>query len=62
LSSAIGRSMDGIIGGEFIRQFVVELDYGARRLTLHQPACTAARARRFPSSSSTACTRRLRPP
>jgi len=35
LSSAMGMSIDGIIGGQFIRQFVVELDYQARQLTLH---------------------------
>ena len=35
LSTALGRPIDGIIGGQFIRQFVVELDYQARQLTLH---------------------------
>ena len=35
LSSAMGRPIDGIIGGQFIRQFVVELDYQTRQLTLH---------------------------
>jgi len=35
LPSALGRDLDGIIGAEFIRQFVVEIDYGARVLTLH---------------------------
>lgn len=35
LSTAMGRSIDGIIGGQFIRQFVLELDYQARQLTLH---------------------------
>jgi PDZ domain/Aspartyl protease len=38
LSSAMGRTIDGIIGGEFIRQFVVELDYQARTMTLHDRA------------------------
>jgi hypothetical protein len=38
LPSAFGRDVDGIIGGEFIRQFVVELDYQARHLRLHDPA------------------------
>ncbi|HEX5068609.1 MAG TPA: aspartyl protease family protein [Vicinamibacterales bacterium] len=37
LPSAIGRDVDGIIGTEFIRQFVVEVDYLARTLTLHDP-------------------------
>src|SRR5262245_3249504 len=30
-----GRDVDGIIGGEFIRQFVLALDYQARTITLH---------------------------
>ena len=37
LSPAAGRSLDGIIGGEFIREFVVELDYQAKALRLHKP-------------------------
>jgi hypothetical protein len=35
LPSAMGRDIDGIIGGEFIREFVLELDYQARVITLH---------------------------
>jgi Aspartyl protease/PDZ domain len=35
LSSALGRDADGIIGGEFIRQFVLELDYQTRSIVLH---------------------------
>lgn len=35
LPSAMGRDVDGIVGGEFIKQFVVELDYQARTMTLH---------------------------
>jgi hypothetical protein len=35
LPPAMGRTVDGIIGGEFIKQFVVEVDYQSRRLTLH---------------------------
>lgn len=35
LSASMGRDIDGIIGGEFIRQFVLELDYQARTITLH---------------------------
>ena len=38
LPSALGRDVDGIVGGEFIRQFVVELDYQARLIRLHDPA------------------------
>lgn len=37
LPSAMGRDIDGIVGGEFIRKFVVEVDYRARTLTLHEP-------------------------
>ena len=29
-----GQDIDGIIGGEFIKQFVVDLDYHTRRITL----------------------------
>ena len=32
-----GQDIDGIIGGEFIKQFVVELDYQARTITVHDP-------------------------
>lgn len=35
LPSALGQDVHGIIGGEFIRQFVMELDYQARTITLH---------------------------
>jgi hypothetical protein len=38
LPSALGRDVDGIIGGEFIKQFVLELDYEARTIGLHDPA------------------------
>jgi hypothetical protein len=37
LPSAMGRDIDGIIGGEFIRQFVIEVDYQAHALTLRDP-------------------------
>ena len=37
LPSAMGRDIDGIVGGEFIRQFVVELDYQKRTMALHDP-------------------------
>jgi predicted aspartyl protease len=35
ISAGIGRDIAGIIGGEFVRQFVVELDYQSRTITLH---------------------------
>ena len=38
LPSAMGRNIDGIIGGRFIRQFVLELDYEAKAITLHDTA------------------------
>ena len=41
LPSAMGREVDGIIGGQFIKQFVLELDYQARTLTLHDAASFA---------------------
>lgn len=37
LPLAFGQPVDGIIGGEFIRQFVVEIDYQAKQLRLYQP-------------------------
>jgi hypothetical protein len=38
LPSALGRDVHGIIGGEFIQQFVVELDYHASTMVLHDRA------------------------
>jgi hypothetical protein len=35
LSSRLGQDMDGIIGGDFMRQYVVEIDYAASVVTLH---------------------------
>ena len=35
LSSGLGQNVDGIIGGQFIKEFVVELDYQARIMSLH---------------------------
>ena len=35
LPPGLGRDVDGIIGGEFIKQFVVALDYQARAMTLY---------------------------
>jgi PDZ domain len=34
----MGRDIDGIIGGEFIKQFVLELEYQARVIRLHNRA------------------------
>ena len=45
LPSGMGRDIDGIVGGEFIRQFVVELDYQARSMTLHDPKTFAYNGR-----------------
>jgi len=33
-----GRELDGILGYDFIRQFVVEIDYVGRKMHLHDPA------------------------
>src|SRR5215475_10377166 len=35
LKSRFGHDFDGIIGAEFIRQFVIEIDYAARVIKLH---------------------------
>jgi hypothetical protein len=35
IAARFGHDMDGIIGSDFIRQFVVEVDYEARLLKLH---------------------------
>jgi len=35
LSAGMGQAIDGIIGGQFIRQFVVQVDYQAHTVTLH---------------------------
>jgi hypothetical protein len=41
LPSALGRDVAGIIGGEFIKQFVMELDTQARLIRLHDRAAFA---------------------
>jgi hypothetical protein len=35
LSTGMGQDIDGIIGTQFIRQFVLEIDYQARTITVH---------------------------
>lgn len=35
LAARFGHDFDGIIGSDFIKQFVVEIDYAARKLRLH---------------------------
>ena len=35
LAEGLGETIDGIIGGTFMKQFVMELDYQAREITLH---------------------------
>ena len=37
MSPGMGQDIDGIIGGEFIKEFVLELDYQAKQLMLHDP-------------------------
>lgn len=36
--NAGGRTVDGILGVEFFKRYVVEIDYEARQLTVHEPA------------------------
>jgi hypothetical protein len=38
ISAKIGHAVDGIIGADFISEFVVELDYAGSRMVLHQPS------------------------
>ena len=38
LAPALGTDLDGIVGGEFIKQFVLEVDYQARAIRLHDPS------------------------
>src|SRR5258708_12765152 len=38
LAPALGRAIGGIIGYDFIKRFVVEVDYGAGRMNLHGPS------------------------
>lgn len=38
LATRLGHEFDGILGADFIRQFVVELDYARRTVTFHDPA------------------------
>lgn len=35
LAAGLGQNVDGIVGGQFIKEFVVELDYQAQTMTLH---------------------------
>jgi predicted aspartyl protease len=37
IAAHAGRDIDGVIGADFIRQFVLEIDYEHRRLRLHDP-------------------------
>jgi Aspartyl protease/PDZ domain len=38
LENAAGRAIDGILGVDFFRRYVVEIDYEARQLTTYEPA------------------------
>jgi len=35
MAASLGHEFDGIVGSDFIRQFVVEIDYANRKLVLH---------------------------
>jgi predicted aspartyl protease len=37
IAAHAGRDIDGILGGDFIRRFVLEIDYEHERLRLHDP-------------------------
>jgi predicted aspartyl protease len=38
IENAMGHKMDGILGYEFLRRYVVEIDYEGRAITLYEPA------------------------
>ena len=41
LENAAGRAIDGILGVDFFRRYVVEIDYEARQLTTYEPSAYA---------------------
>jgi hypothetical protein len=41
LQHRIGRTIDGVLGYDFLSRFVTEIDYAERRLRLHDPALFA---------------------
>ena len=38
LENTVGRAIDGILGAEFFKRYVVEIDYETKELTVHEPA------------------------
>ena len=38
LENAAGRAIDGILGVDFFRRYVIEIDYEARQITAHEPS------------------------
>jgi aspartyl protease/PDZ domain-containing protein len=38
IENSLGRPMDGILGAEFFKRYVVELDYEKNEITLYEPA------------------------
>ncbi|HVG30490.1 MAG TPA: aspartyl protease family protein [Pyrinomonadaceae bacterium] len=38
LENSTGRAMDGILGSEFFRRYVVEIDYDSKEIGLYEPA------------------------
>ena len=54
-SMVLGKRVGGIIGYDFIRQFVVEIDYAAKVMNLYSQRVSIARSpvSLFPSNSST---------
>jgi hypothetical protein len=43
-----GRSLDGLLGGDFMREHVVELDYARRKIRIYDPATFAYRGNAAP--------------
>ncbi len=46
LSSIMGKEINGILGHGFFRDFIVEINYGQKRLTFHDPSNYRYRKRR----------------
>ena len=43
MAPALGRDIDGVLGASFLRRFVVEIDWRAKALRLHDPSSFAYR-------------------
>lgn len=38
IENTVGRAIDGILGAEFFKRYVVEIDYETKELAIHEPA------------------------